>query len=290
MKYYNWHPFFNDYPVQGITKEQVKIFLEWKSIIDKKQDKLVNDDTPTSDIHKSLSGNVNTEFWKITNKEYKEFVYWVRDSIACMLLGNYDGMEKYFIWENKYGEPTDPPFVNWKVKIRWNGEEEREILEEMYLPINERCFGIKQLDWRRLNYEYYFIDYKSKMLDSADFPFSYFTERASKINKTEINVYPDTVKWLNKYGKSDKNIEFWNKIFDKEIIAGISYEQAKAFYYWKIQMNQPIKVNKKKNPIGEMVIPTKEQWKETMSGKETKLVKFDISLSGKQFFYQSNIE
>jgi len=176
VKYYNWHPIFNDYPVQGITKEQVKIFLEWKSIIDKKQYKLVIDETSTSNINKSLSGNVNTEFWKITNNEYKEFVYWVRDSIACMLLGNYDGMEKYFIWENKYGEPTDPPFINWKVKIRWNGEEERAILAEMYLPINERCFGIKQLDCRRLNYEYYYIDYRSKMIDidSVDFPFSNF--------------------------------------------------------------------------------------------------------------------
>ncbi len=295
VKYYNWHPIFNDYPVQGITKEQVKIFLEWKSIIDKKQYKLVNADIPTSNIYKSLSGNVNTEFWKITNKEYKEFVYWVRDSIAyMMILGQYEydgkGMEKYFILENKYGERIDPPFINWKVKIRWKGKEERELLAEMMLPEHERHLGRKQLDWRKLNYKYYFIDYKSNELDSAAFPYSNLTDRTSKIKRVVTNIYPDTTKWMNQYCASEINIKFYDKKLDKEQITGISYEQAKAFYNWKILKNNSKQINKKISPIGEMIIPTKEQWEEAMSGKEIKPVHFDIPLSGKQYFYQSNIE
>lgn len=285
VKYYNWHPIFNDYPVQGITKEQINLFLKWKSIIYKKKYKLVNYDTSTSNIYKSLSGNVNTEFWKINNKKYKEFVFWVRDSIAHKKLG-YHGIEKHHICENKYGEPIAPPLINWKEKIRWNEGEEREILLEMYLPLEENKLNVMQLDWKKINFEYYFIDYKAESKWRKELTNNIWQDRSLQIIKNEINVFPDSIEWQKKNTNIDFNTGFWNKKFDKERVAGITYEQAKAFYHWKILMNISKNINKKVSPVGEMVIPTKEQWEEVMSGKEIKPVHFDIPLSDKKYYYE----
>ena len=49
---------------------------------------------------------------EITNNEYRQFVYWVRDSIARRILGEIKP-ELYFIAENKKtGETFDPPYLS----------------------------------------------------------------------------------------------------------------------------------------------------------------------------------
>jgi len=57
-------------------------------------------------------------FWmdetEITNNEYRQFVFWVRDSIAYKLLGAQ--LEQYLITQNEYGEDVNPPFINWEQK------------------------------------------------------------------------------------------------------------------------------------------------------------------------------
>ncbi len=54
---------------------------------------------------------------EITNNKYRQFVYWVRDSIARTILGDIQP-DKYLIEENKRtGEIYDPPFLNWKTKL-----------------------------------------------------------------------------------------------------------------------------------------------------------------------------
>ncbi len=65
---------------------------------------------------------VTTEaFWmddtEITNNEYRQFVYWVRDSIARKLLG--ETYTDFIVTENQYGAPLDEPIINWVEKIDW---------------------------------------------------------------------------------------------------------------------------------------------------------------------------
>ena len=96
---------------------------------------------------------------EITNNEYRQFVDWVRDSIAHKTLGD-AGMEDHLVTQNMYGEDVDPPFLNWEVPIDWNNTEEREALAGMYLPENERFYRRKELDVRKLNFVYYWIDLK----------------------------------------------------------------------------------------------------------------------------------
>ncbi|MFM1745451.1 MAG: Serine/threonine-protein kinase pkn1, partial [Bacteroidota bacterium] len=90
----------------------------------------------------------NTE---ITNNEYRQFVYWVRDSLAHRLLGG-----DHLIEEGEYGER-----INWSERIRWDQEENIETLAELYLPESERFYRRKEIDSRKLNFEYYWIDLMS---------------------------------------------------------------------------------------------------------------------------------
>src|SRR4051812_33459940 len=67
----------------------------------------------------------NTE---ITNNEYRQFVYWVRDSLAHRLIGG-----DHLISEGEYDE-----HINWKAKIKWDDEQNAETLAELFLPETER--------------------------------------------------------------------------------------------------------------------------------------------------------
>ena len=70
---------------------------------------------------------------EITNDKYRQFVHWVRDSIARTILGDVNP-EEFLIEENpKTGEVYDPPYLNWKTDIDWRSEDQdvRDALEEM---------------------------------------------------------------------------------------------------------------------------------------------------------------
>ena len=69
---------------------------------------------------------------EITNDEYRQFVYWVKDSIARTILGDVRP-DEFLIEENiKTGEVYDPPYLNWKTEIEWDSEDQdvRDALEE----------------------------------------------------------------------------------------------------------------------------------------------------------------
>ena len=96
---------------------------------------------------------------EITNNEYREFVYYVRDSIARRLLGEVN--QDFLITEDpKTGEVYDEPHINWKEKIDWKSDEQdiRDALEEIFIPKEERFYGRKEIDARKLIYEYFWID------------------------------------------------------------------------------------------------------------------------------------
>ena len=72
-----------------------------------------------------MQGSVGCGAWRldeteITNSKYKQFVYWVRDSIIRQRLADpaYGGNEDYLIEEDREGNPIGP-FINWSKPIPW---------------------------------------------------------------------------------------------------------------------------------------------------------------------------
>lgn len=213
---------------------------------------------------------------EITNNEYRQFVYWVKDSIARVLLGDILP-EDYLIEENRRtGELYDPPFLNWNTRIDWQGEEERDVLEEMFLPEHERYFRRKEIDTRKLNYEYYWVDLQAAA--KKDFSQDGDPEAASLSNRPQglqdrsvyvrkevVNVYPDTLVWLYDYSYSFNEPlaqkYFWHPAFDNYPVVGVSWKQAKAFCVWRTQLKNSYMASKKgEASIHDYRLPTEAEW------------------------------
>ena len=102
-------------------------------------------------------------FWmdqtEVTNAKYRQFVYWVRDSIIRERLADpaYGGDETYKIEEDKNGDPVTP-HLNWKKPLpRKPNEDEQRAIESVY--VTNPVTGEKMLDARQLNYRYEIYDY-----------------------------------------------------------------------------------------------------------------------------------
>ncbi|NLA48614.1 MAG: SUMF1/EgtB/PvdO family nonheme iron enzyme, partial [Bacteroidales bacterium] len=104
-------------------------------------------------------------FWmdqtEITNNKYRQFVYWVRDSILRTNLGNAGIDRREYFRTDRDGNVIEPYVLNWDEKIDTREEVTRSVIEEMYYPPEERFNGRKQYDVRKFNYSYYWVDYQS---------------------------------------------------------------------------------------------------------------------------------
>jgi len=214
---------------------------------------------------------------EITNNEYRQFVYWVRDSIARTILGNVRP-DEFLIQENQEtGEIYDPPFLNWQTEFEWNSEDQdiRDALDEMYLPEHERFFRRKEIDTRKLNYEYYWVDlhkaakkdfsvegdYKNASL--ANRPQG-LRDRSVYVRKEVINVYPDTLSWIHDYTYSfnDPMTEkyFWHPAYDHYPVIGVNWKQARAFCVWRTNYLNSYLEGKGEATLAEFRLPTEAEW------------------------------
>lgn len=102
-------------------------------------------------------------FWmdetEITNGEYKQFVHWVRDSIAREKLSAVD--ESYKISQDKKGNELKTPVLNWKKKIPWTkaNEDLQSALDSMFYMDEDAIDFERQLNGMILMYKYGWIDY-----------------------------------------------------------------------------------------------------------------------------------
>ncbi len=215
---------------------------------------------------------------EITNNEYREFVYWVRDSIARSLLGEVLP-DVYLISENpKTGEIYDVPRLNWKERIEWHSDDQdvRETLDEMFLPEHERFFGKKEIDTRKLFYEYFWVDLQAaarkEFKNDADYRNAGLanrpqglTDRSVYVRREKINVYPDTLAWVHDYSYSfnDPLTEkyFWHTAYDNYPVVGVNWNQAKAFCIWRTEkLNNYLSSQKGETALSEFRLPTEAEW------------------------------
>ena len=184
-------------------------------------------------------------FWmddtEITNSEYRQFVYWVRDSIIRERLADpaYGGDETFKIEEDRYGEPIKP-YLNWKKPIPWKRateDEERAILSVTSVhPITSQ----RGIDASQMNFQYSWFDqaeaakrkYRlnpNERVLNTDLQVNaneiimiskdtaYIDEDGRIINQTItrplstlfdfyhtriVNIYPDTTCWVNDFNNA----------------------------------------------------------------------------------------
>lgn len=183
---------------------------------------------------------------EITNNEYRQFVYWVRDSIAHTILGDYI--------EDEYGNER----IDWELEIDWSDE----LLDEMYFRGDEAFAGKKEMDNRRLVFEYEWKDWK-KAASRAEHP------RRSILNKEKVNIYPDTLVWIRdfsySYNEPYTRNYFWHPAFDDYPVVGVNWKMAKAFAFWRTQLWDKYKGAEEPN-TEEFRLPTEHEWEYAARG------------------------
>ncbi len=183
-------------------------------------------------------------FWmdetEITNSKYKQFVFWVRDSIIRERLADpaFGGNEDFKIEEDREGNPVTP-HLDWSRPIPWRNpnEDEQRAIESVYRtnPIT----GVRELDASQLNYRYEIYnqteasrrrnrldparrEYNTDKPTPTDVPLiskdtAYVNEEGIIVRETItrgltgeydflntyiVNIYPDTTAWVNDFENS----------------------------------------------------------------------------------------
>ena len=241
-------------------------------------------------ISKTVTVNA---FWmdqtEVTNNKYRQFVYWVRDSILRTKLGESGVSGREYFMVDRYGNISDPPTLNWDVRIDLRDATTNELLEEMYYPPRERFNGRKEIDVRKLNYSYYWVDYQ----EAANAAYLYddseknsgryvgqsttyegtvrnVTDRSSFIKHNIVNVYPDTLCWIRDFAYSfndpQSSLYFWHPSFDDYPVVGVSWVQATAFSVWRTDyMNAALR--KKGIPdVQNYRLPLETEWEYAARG------------------------
>jgi formylglycine-generating enzyme len=231
-------------------------------------------------------------FWmdqtEVSNNKYRQFVYYVRDSILRTKLGNagIDGRQYFMV--DKDDNVIEPNVINWEEKIDPEEETTKTTIEEMYYPPEERFNGKKQIDVRKLNFSYMWVDYRQASKSNYKYDYANNTgayegqvtnldgtrtdvkDRSSFIKHNIINVYPDTLCWIRDFTYSfndpQASLYFWHPSFDDYPVVGVSWVQASAFSIWRTKyMNDALR--KQGIPdVQNYELPLESQWEYAARG------------------------
>ncbi len=165
---------------------------------------------------------------EITNNEYRQFVKYVEDSIARYML------EEPYIREV---EDVDDSYYVIDYDEEVDLEESAEDLVDMYYRVRDRIDHKRQIDIRKLEYEYQYTDYRAAA--SADY---WTSNRQDFIKKKKVKIYPDTLVWIRDFAYSYNDpmvrVYFYHPKYDDYPVVGVNWHQANAFCSWRTRIMQ----------------------------------------------------
>ena len=196
---------------------------------------------------------------EVTNLEYREFVNWVRDSLARVKIFERINSDKKSEWvkfvqydSGKKDNDGKYYILNWEKILDYSNPLLMPILNDMYQSNDERFYKRRELDVRLLFFDYY---------DEEGY-------------KNRINVYPDTALWQKEMYLGMHNTQenyFWHEEYKNFPVVGLTFEQAKAYCVWRTMMYHSEAgraSNDKYDPSLKFRLPNEEEWERAAMGYE----------------------
>ena len=240
---------------------------------------------------------------EITNSEYRQFVYWVKDSIALAMLArkadelelgedNKDGIGEFafqdadtsklsefqkYMRSNYYDLDEDlyaGRALNWDADLTWETEDYTdqnyaEVMDSLYLPPEQWYNGEIKLDVAKLVYSYTWFDAESAAAESKRTK-KQFIDRTPFIKKEEVQIYPDTTVWIKdfmySYNEPMHNDYFSHPAYQDYPVVGVSWNQAVAFCNWRTNFKNGYQRSKGDPSVSRFRLPNEGEWEYAARG------------------------
>jgi gliding motility-associated lipoprotein GldK len=272
-------------------------------IMGKSDDDLANvQDAPTKTVTVRSFYMDETE---ITNSEYRQFVFWVRDSIVKTRLaimadelgqktdatkkgsktgsiGDYafvdadtTKMSVYdkYMYDTYYSIGTkDDPYagrkLNSKAKVIWNT---KQYPDASYAEVMDSIYLPEAEAYngqRTIDVNKLKFRYTWMDIEAAarDKP----GNRKKHFVKEESLIYPDTTVWVKdfaySYNEPMHNDYFWHQAYNDYPVVGVKWSQAKAFCAWRTLLHNSDRKKHNKENINAYRLPTEAEWEYAARG------------------------
>ncbi len=234
---------------------------------------------------------------EITNSEYKQFVFWVKDSVALALLArkadelelgedNKDGVGEYafkdadtsklsefqkYMRTNYYDVSEDSyagRMLNWDTDLQWGTQDYpdqaySEVMDSLYLPPEYWYDGQMKLDVTKLIYRFTWFDAEAAAAESKKTR-QQFIDRKPYIKREEVEIYPDTTVWIKdfiySYNEPMHNEYFSHPAYQDYPVVGVSWKQAMAFCNWRTHFKNSYQRSKNKPLVNKFRLPSEAEW------------------------------
>ncbi|MFT4155082.1 SUMF1/EgtB/PvdO family nonheme iron enzyme [Parafilimonas sp.] len=209
----------------------------------------------------SISG-----FWmdktEITNNEYRQFVYWVRDSLAAVRLG--------FMKTGSGKDGGGDTAIDWKkaATIKWGDKGTLEKLNDLILTPDNRLYGKMDLDPDMLVYNVQGFNLKeAAKRENAGRP------RKDFIYRYNQKIYPDTLCWMRdfsySYNEPMTKRYFAHPSYGEYPVVGVNWKQAMAFCHWRTRYLNSYLESHKKAVESDFRLPSEAEWEYAARGGRT---------------------
>jgi formylglycine-generating enzyme len=207
---------------------------------------------------------------EITNSQYKQFVFWVRDSIA---ITNYLNDPKYYTKPGKGAAAGGKKYINWAFVSKnpiWSARKGSAAnaakLDGMYYQGDDRVFDRNEIDVRLLKYNYSLLSLR----EAANYREDKTKKRSDFILRDTVPVYPDTLVWLAdfSYAANEPMVQgyFSHPAFKNYPVVGVTWRQARAFTVWRTRFNESYKYAHHLPPRAPYELPTEAQFEYAARG------------------------
>ncbi|MFD0863758.1 gliding motility lipoprotein GldK [Sungkyunkwania multivorans] len=234
---------------------------------------------------------------EITNSEYREFVQYVTDSVVRTRLailadelgeipgnggiGEYAfkdadtaGLSVYqkYMLDNYTGlgeTGYEGRYLNWDEDLIWDTEDYpdeyyTEVMDSMYLPMEEWYNGVRSIDVKKIKYQYIWMDVEAAARAKKG------TDRKNFLKKEELEIYPDTTAWIRdfsySYNEPMHNDYFSHDAYSEYPVVGVSWKQAKAFCAWRTWKHNQFMRGKKQPNVNNYRLPSEAEWEYAARG------------------------